>query len=107
MQFPVVSIQHSAADTTTWEAAEDCILAGFHTTVSACVSKDPADTATNSITPTAKRLTESIIIATNTTGIKWIPVAIPISKGSRLVVSTTAAGTLSMFFQLTPEQTAD
>jgi hypothetical protein len=106
MFYPVLSIQHTASDTTTWESPVDCNLVGFHLSVACSISKDPADTATNVLTPTTKRITESILMASGTLGIKVLPVKIPISKGTRLIVSTSGAGTTSLLFEIPAENGA-
>lgn len=92
----VVTFQHSAAHTTTWTVPKDTNIVGLSQSASLLVSYDVNDTVTNATTPTANRVIDTFVFYSNTTGLKQIS-PIPIKGGSTLYVSTSAAGTSSLF----------
>lgn len=93
----------SGAGTLSWTAQQDCFFVGAHSSTAASsteiVTTDPSQTVAEANSPTTTRISYDLLWQNITSGqANNIPVKIPISAGTALLVKSSAALTLLCFF---------
>lgn len=100
--FPL-AFMFSGAATLSWTAQADCAFVGARSVLSTSglqvITTNPTQTPTETATPTSTRIQDDVLWANSNVGQAFnVPVKIPISAGSQLLVKSSAATSVIAYF---------